>query len=66
MFTKNFKPSVWLSFKISLLKKSEITIFLMFVTSVFIFSNLILLFDIDTFLDTPDDRAESPFFLVVY
>lgn len=38
----------------------------MFVTSVFIFSNLILIFDLDTFLDSADDRAESPFFLVVY
>ena len=38
----------------------------MFLTSVFYFSNLILLFDLQTFIDDKDDRAESPLFLAPY
>ena len=60
------EASIWLSFKIYLLKKSELTIISMFCLSIMCFSHLILLFDIETFLDRPDDRANSPIFLAVY
>ena len=65
-FTQGCKPTVWFSFKINLMKKSELTIFIMFLTSVLVFSYMILLFDLDTFLDTADDRTDSPLFLAVY
>ena len=60
------EESIWLSFKINLLKKSEVTIITMFCISILCFSHLILLFDLDTFLDRADDRSNNPIFLAVY
>ena len=65
-FTSNCNPSIWLSFKIKLLKNSEITIFLMFLSSIMIFSFLILLFDLETFIDVTDHDTDSPLFLACY
>lgn len=64
--TKYKHPSAWLSFKVSLIKRSHCTIFVMFTVSVLIFSHLILLFDLETFIDTPDDRADDALFLAMY
>lgn len=65
-FTNNCEPSIWLSFKIKLLKHSEITIFLMFLVSIFVFSFLILLFDLETFIDYTDHGTDNPMFLATY
>lgn len=65
-FSDNCKYSIWLSFKIKLLKNSEITIFSMFMFSILIFSFLILLFDLETFIDRSDQGTDSPMFLAVY
>ena len=66
MFDKESKPSIWLSFKINLLKRMELTIFVMFMTSIAVFSCLILLFDVESFLRKANDRSSTPFFLAIY
>ena len=38
----------------------------MFMTSVLVFSFLVLIFDLDTFIDKASDRANPPMFLAVY
>lgn len=55
-----------MSFKINILKRSELTIPIMFVISVFVFSYLILLFDIDTLFQSATEGIDSPFFLAIY
>lgn len=62
----NIKPSIWLNFKVVLMKKSGITVFIMFLVLLFIFVILILLTDVEEFLDTAKDRSDTPLFLATY
>ena len=65
-FFGSYKPSNQLIFKMHLVNHSEITISLMFIFSIFIFTALVCLFEIEELLNTTADRANNPMFLACY
>ena len=65
-FFGSFRPSNYLIFKMHLVNHSEITITLMFIFSIFVFTALVCLFEIEEFLNTREDRANNPMFLALY
>lgn len=65
-YEHGFYPGNWFSLKLKLIREPGLTTTVLCLISVFVFANIIIVFELEQFMPNSPEALESPYFTAVY